>query len=275
MVSRSYGSENFAVLVSTFYSDSWYVFEKFGMSEWSDKESKIVKYDLTVKPSEVPFLEIVPGNARGAAEIQAAEESNYILWFDRIGFGLIFILSNGSILVSEMNRKEIKLFRPTEVIQKSKKKKNTINWVSVLFFPSVFSVSANGRLFYIHDRNNFHITELGWPLSVKCITFHKAKDDWMTKKLTVPVTNGVFFCGEIRSPSMNLFMRDSTFFVGIPGLWNFGVTQRLTSFPELTGTCECMSVSEDLVACIMESQVCFFNVLKKAIVARTPTLNTF
>ena len=68
---------------------------------------------------------------------------------------------------------------------------------------------------------------------------------------------------------MKLFMRESTFFVGIPELWNFVVTQRLASFAELTGTCQCLSVSEDLVACIMETQVCFLNVLKTAIVART------
>jgi hypothetical protein len=55
-----------------------------------------------------------------------------------------------------------------------------------------------------------------------------------------------------------------------PELWNIGVTQRLASFPELTGTSFCVTVSQDLVACIMETQVCFFNVVKKAIVARTP-----
>ena len=68
---------------------------------------------------------------------------------------------------------------------------------------------------------------------------------------------------------MELFLDESTFSEGIPELWNFGMTQRLASSPELTGTCRCLSVSEDLVACIMESQVCFFNVLKKEIVACT------
>ncbi|CAB3983691.1 E3 ubiquitin- ligase DZIP3 [Paramuricea clavata] len=267
MVSSSCGGY-FVVLVSTFYSDSWYVLET---SSEFHREYKIVKYDLTVTPGRPRIVGKFPGNARAAAKIQAANERNDFSWFLKVGFGYIFILSNDSILVSEIHEKEIKLFRLTELFQKPNKKVRGINWSLFLLFPKVFSVSVNGRYFYIHDeKTNFHIVKLGLPLSVKSIKFREAKDHWKRMNIFVPVTNGVFSCREVRSPSMKLFMRDSTFFVGIPELWNFGMTQRLASFPELSGTCECLSVSEDLVACIMASQVCFFNVLKTAIVAHTP-----
>jgi WD40 repeat protein len=82
-----------------------------------------------------------------------------------------------------------------------------------------------------------------------------------------PVTNGVFVRGGIRKSALT---GEYTLCAGKSELWNIGVTQRLASFRELTGTCYCVSVSQDLVACVMETQVCFFNVVKKAIVARTP-----
>ena len=257
MVSRSYGAGNYPVLVSKMIGKfrSQYI---------------IVKYDLTVNPSPVCLFGTFPRKARAAAEVQAAERRDDTSWFYKVGPGSIFILSNESILVSYIHEKEIKLLRPTEVIQKSNKKKQAINWSSIFSFATVYSVSLNGRYFYIKDRSNFHIVKLDCPLSVKSIKYGKAKYNWVTRKFFVPVTNGVLFCGEVRRPSIKLFMRESTFFVGIPELWNFGVTQGLASFPELTDTCRCLSVSEDLVACIMKSQVVFFNVLKKAIVERTP-----
>jgi hypothetical protein len=267
MVSRSYGAGNYPVLVSTFYSDSWYVVERIGKFH---SQYIIVKYDLTVNPSPVCLFGTFPRKARAAAEVQAVERRDDTSWFYKVGLGSIFILSNESILVSYIHEKEIKLLRPTEVIQKSNKKKQAINWSSIFFFASFYSVSLNGRYFYIQDSSNFHIVNLDCPLSVKSIKYGKAKYNWVTRKFFVPVTNGVLFCGEVRRPSIKLFMRESTFFVGIPELWNFGVTQGLASFPELTDTCRCLSVSEDLVACIMKSQVVFFNVLKKAIVERTP-----
>jgi WD40 repeat protein len=66
-----------------------------------------------------------------------------------------------------------------------------------------------------------------------------------------------------------LSRNEEEFVGGIPELWNADVTERLFSFPELTGTFRCLSVAEDLVGCIMASQVCFFDAVKKEIVART------
>jgi hypothetical protein len=150
MVSRSCGV-NLAILVSTFSSDSWYAFESFGKSEQKIVKNEIVKYDLTVKRERECVFGRLPGNARAAAEIQAADERNDYFWFNKVGYGpgSIFILSNESILISELFKKEIKLFRLTEVIEISNKIKQAKNWPSLPIFAKVFSVSVNGRYFYI------------------------------------------------------------------------------------------------------------------------------
>ena len=264
MVSTSCVSESLSILVSTFYSDSWYYYE---VRDGIVKQG-ILKYDLTNTPVLELLIEAYPGNARAAAEFQALMESNDRSWFYKIGgCRSCFILSNETVVVHGNFKKEIKLYRVTELIQNSRKRKQAMNWFP--FFQNCFSVSVDGRYIYVDGMriSNFHIIKVNFPQSVKSIKLQIAYSLW---KVFVPVTNGVFFCGEVRSPFMSLFIRKSTFFAGIPELWNFGVTQRLGSFPELTGSCYCLSVAQDLVACVMETQVCFFNVVKKAIVARTP-----
>ena len=263
MVSTSCVSESLSILVSTFYSDSWYYYE---VRDGLVKQG-ILKYDLTNTPVLELLIEAYPGNARAAAEFQALMESNDRSWFYKIGgCRSCFILNNETAVVHGNFKKEIKLYRVTELIQNSKKKKQAMNWFP--FFMNCFSVSVDGRYIYVDGRiSHFHIINVNSPQSVKSIKLQIAYSLW---KVFVPVTNGVFFCGEVRSPFMGFFIRESTFLAGIPELWNFEVTQRLASFPELTGSCYCLSVAQDLVACVMETQVCFFNVVKKAIVARTP-----
>ena len=268
MVSRSCGAGNFAVLVSTFYSDSWFVCTCQLSSKAELENEMVMKYDLTSKPVSVPFIGAWPANARAASEFQAVVEGDDPSSLNKVSYSSFFILSNKSVLVSSYYKSEIKLLRLTELIQSSNKEKRGINWFP---FECRFSVSVDGRYIYSHTLGPMcHIVKLCWPVSLKSIKLHKERQDWLTKNFFVPVSHGVFFCAEVRSSSIKLFMRKSTVFAGIPELWNFGVTERLASFPELTGTFHCLSVAQDLVACIMESQVCFFNVVKKAIVARTP-----
>ena len=274
MVSRSFGAGNFAVLVSTFYSDSWFV-KNLIMARTSPK-IEIVKYDLTIKPVAERFIGVRPANARAAAEYQAVMESDDdSTWFHKLlgSSDAFFMLSNESVLVYEIFR-EIKLCRPTELTQNSNKKKQGIKFISSLGVVERFSVSVDGRYIYAcrPTLSSHSIGKLSRPQSVKRATIsfedvtHKMFRTIRASTWFFPVTNGVFLRGEIGISSTG----KDKLCAGIPELWNIRVTQRLASFPELTGTCYCVSVSQDLVACIMETQVCFFNVVKKAIVARTP-----
>jgi hypothetical protein len=272
MVSRSFDAGNFAVLVSTFYSDSWFVKNLIMAS----RKIEIVKYDLTIKPVAEPVIGVRPANARAAAKFQAVVESDDSTWFDKLlGCGdSFFMLSNESVLIHR-NVREIELCRLTELTQNSNKKKQGIKFISSLGFVKRFSVSVDGRYIYVctgFKKTSLSIVKLSRPRSVKRATI--SFEDVIRKMFRTirastwffPVTNGVFLLGEIRKSSTGKYKLCAS----NPELWNIGVTQRLASFPELTGTSYCVSVSQDLVACIMESQVCFFNVLKKAIVARTP-----
>ena len=53
-----------------------------------------------------------------------------------------------------------------------------------------------------------------------------------------------------------------------PELWNYDVTHRLATF-DLAGVKECFPVSDDLIACLYESSVVFFNVSTKKIASKT------
>jgi hypothetical protein len=64
MVSRSY----YAVLVSTFDSDSWLV-RNLIMGDMKSTKIEIVKYDLTIKPVAKRLFGVRPANARAAAEL--------------------------------------------------------------------------------------------------------------------------------------------------------------------------------------------------------------
>jgi WD40 repeat protein len=276
MVSRSCAG-NYAVLVSTIYSDSWFVRNLIMPS--ASLNIEIVKYDLTIKPvsKRHPVIKVHPANARAAAEFQTVMESDDdSTWFHKLlGYGdSIFTLSNESVLIYS-NFREIKLCRLTELTQNSNKKKQGIKFISFLGVVERFSVSVDGRYIYAFSfgKSNFSIVKLSRPRSVKraTISFEDVTDKLFctirASRCFFPVTNGVFVCREMRKSSTGT---EYKLCASNPELWNIGVTQRLASFPELTGTCYCVSVSQDLVACIMESQVCFFNVVKKAIVARTP-----
>ena len=244
------------VVISTFNMDSWYCRTR-------GKIYNIVKHDLTHENVSIHF-KLLPLNARAAAEFQAVMESKSPMWFDKIGHGNFFVLSNGSALVSRYCDRELKIFRITELIPGSKLKHEYDKcWEKdpTFFAREETIISVDGRYIYTSGRygdlnsyNMFSCTQPG--KSRKLVQVKRSIIPF------VPVTNGVFFVGEL---AKNLV----EFVGGTPELWNSDVTERLLCFPELTGTFRCLSVAEDLVACIMESQVCFFDVLKKEIVGRT------
>ncbi|CAB4039442.1 E3 ubiquitin- ligase DZIP3, partial [Paramuricea clavata] len=249
MISRSCAG-NFEVLVSTFYSDSWYCFKLISLLVLKSK-NEIVKHDLTNTPVPERFIILWPTNARASAKFQVVMESEDRTWFRKAGSGYFFILSNGSALVSSYYRNEIKLLMLTELIQNSKVMKGSDPLLYLRYAKSC-SVSVDGTYIYTHDnRGILHIMKLSRPQLVKSKKLGQIKDNLIP---FVPVTNGVFFRGEVRKSLWKLFIGKDESFSGIPELWNSEVTQRLVSFPELIGTCYCRSVVQDLVACIMESQ---------------------
>ena len=238
-------------LVSTFKFDSWYC------SVNVDRSGVIVRYDQTKQFVDRRNL-FCPCNERATIKFQEIIESESLLWFKKLGsVGKFFILSNGNVLFfNSDDGYDLKIFQINENQQEYDK------WTFPLREPlyvceesAIFSV--NGRYIYTDS-----------PYIGLSVTMHSSIQPGKSWKLVqvkytpfLPVTNGVF-----------LIKREKgrvKFDGGTPELWNADLTKRLFNFPELAGTFHCLSVTENLVACIMTSEVRFFNVVQKEIVART------
>ena len=241
------------VFVSTLLnSDSWYYSRQFF------KRSLIVSSNLEFTDSK-NYVNLWPGNAKAAAHYDAAMKSKDSTWLDVLGHahGIFFILNNGMALVNRSWHNELKIFRTAK------------------FFPILNSVlkceqncaadiqsisSVDGEYIYISNQYGaeLEITMLSCTEPTKLSSLVQA-----TQNITsfVFVTNGVFLCRANRLPI--------EFNGSIPELWNSDMTRFSSKYPELTGTFRCLPVTDNLAACVMESQVCFFDVVKEEIAART------
>ena len=249
-LTTSEGCAGIKIIVSTFELDSWY-----HMSTTSFQGS-IVKYDLTKQPFYMDFV-FLPRNERAGCEFQAIMENRTPMWFQKLGSsGNFFILGNGNILSVKRYDYELRISKISELRKGCKLKQEYDECLTGASFHRAKSsaISVNGRYIYTNgpciSLNNTVLSSIepgkSWTLiRIKCSTL-------------LPVTNGVFA----------LKVKEE-FDEGTPELWNADFTKSLFKFPELTGTRHCLSVTENLVACIMLSEVCFFDVAKKEIVART------
>ena len=247
MTSQYVSDGRFHDLLSTFNSDSWYYCPRKENHVW------IVNYNLIFKPAR-EYLNLLPGNTRAAAQYQAAMESGNLVWLNELGRGMFFILSNGIALVFRPDCKELKIYK-IEMLFSSLNVKPKCGERRP---PHKIATSVNGK--YIYTCNLF--SGLSYIFSYTHISKSTEHDVQIRHDIAdlVPVTNGVFCCRR---------NRDKCGGGGTPELWNSVITQRLSSFPELSGTFRCLSVADDLAACVMESQVCFFDVVKREIIART------
>ena len=239
-----------SIVFSTFKLDSWYLMST------TPSHGRIVKYDLTDQPFYMDFM-FLPRNKRAACELQAIMENRNPIWFQKLGSsGNFFILGNGNILSIKRNEYELRISKISELSKGSKLKQEHDEWLTGASFHRAKSsaISGNGRYIYCSgpciSLNNTLLSSIepgkSWTLiRIKCPTL-------------LPVTNGVFTL-KVKKEILG----------GTPELWNADLTKRLFKFFELTGTHHCLSVTENLVACIMTLEVCFFDVAKKEIVART------
>jgi WD40 repeat protein len=240
-------------LISPYNSDSWYC------------GGEIVKYDLTRKPVSKRY-KLLPKNARAAAEFQAFIESDDPRRFHTKNYLNIFVLRNRVALAYWCYQHDLNMLSVTDLIQDF-----TLMQKSGEDSFSRCSISVDGRYIYKSSQHNTLGVPYGsfdiWMLScTQCLKYKNVCQFKHAFTPFVPVTDGIFFCGEVSEH----IGYDSELFESTPELWNSEVTERLFSFPELTGTFKCLSVGEDVIACVLKSQVCFFNVRTKKIVASIP-----
>ena len=235
------------VIVSTFKFDSWYC---------SDFSGFIVKHDLTIRRFRTDYL-LSPLNARAMVEFQAIMENENPMWFQKLGSrGNFFILGNGNVLFYKCNKRELKIFQMTELIRGSALKQEYDKRRLTSFFLGKKNaiISENGKYIYTispyFDSSNTILSSTRPGKSWKLVQV----DHSITPLLSV--TNGVLL--------IKRNVEGST-----PELWNADLTECLFKFSELTGTFRCFSVTENLVACVLRSEVRFFDVFKKESIACT------
>ena len=253
MISRGCGRIP-EVVVSTYKLDSWYCWKV------NEEKGNIVRYDLTSQRVHTNFLSL-PRKARAAVEFQKIMENETPMWFQKLGSrGNFFILENGSVLFFKNDDYQLRLFEFNELVKGStlKQEYDKCTMTESLFFLEENAlISVDGRYIYTSspyvECNNTMLSSVQPGISRKVLRI----------KYTpfLPVTNGVFAMKVKRNPV--------EFEGGTPELWNADLTERLFIFSELSGTFHCLSVTENLVACIMMSEVRFFDVEKKQIVAST------
>ena len=245
------GCFDISMIFPAFKSDSWYHWLR------TSPAGNIVKYDLTDQPFHIDFR-FLPRNKRAACEFEEIMQNRTPMWFQKLGSsGNFFILGNGNILSIKRNDYELKMSEISELSKGSKLKQEYDKWFTDASFHCERStvMSVNGKYIYTSgpsiSLNNTMLSSIEPGKSWKLVGVKYTP--------LLPVANGVF--------AMKV---KKEFDEGTPELWNVDLTKSLFKFPELTGTLHCLSVTENLVACIMTSEVCFFDVAKKEIVARTP-----
>ena len=234
---RSWAAE----IVSPFHHNSWLCFVNYGL--------KLVSHDLVFASFfgsivTMPF----PGNDRSSLEFQRFLRHRKESWLSKIssrypgsryfsiGGKYLLLFSRG---VSIMRLISIEGLAQTKQSLSYVKKRVLIN------------ISLNGDFVYLSNlwTKNFTLCKL------------PSQD-----KYSRPLTNKFNF----------LVVRDGVIFYSeghacIPELWNSDVTECLSSFDQLNGTMNCLSVSDEVIACVCDQtarkcRIIFFNVSTKEIV---------
>ena len=246
------------VVVSTCELDSWYCWRVFA------GDSYIVGHDLTMNERVYTDFLSFPRNQKAAVEFQAIMENKTPKWFHKLGpAGNFFVLGNGNVLFFKCNDYELRILRINELIKGSKLKHEYDLRLTESPFAreesAVISVGLHGR--YIYTSSPY----IG--LENDMLRFIQPGKTWELVRIEhsvtslLPVTNGVFI--------LKVGMDDVESDRDIPELWNEDLTECISKFRQLSGTLHCLLVAENLVACIMTSEVLFFDVAKKEIAACT------
>jgi hypothetical protein len=248
MISKVLGNDEDACLFSTFHVDSWYCVSGIF------RNVVIVRNDLTNQPVEIKFW-LSPRNERAMVGFQAVIENETPLWFHKVASrGNFFIFEDGSALFFRCYGYDLRIFKINELIKGCKLKQEYDKDCRL-----TESLGCNNRAIISVDGRYIYSSNPNIASSKTILSSTQPGKSWKLVKIgstpAISVTNGVF-CINVVSGST-------------PELWNADFTGRLFNFPQLVGTFRCISVTENLVACVMATEVRFFDVTEKKTIACT------
>ena len=227
-------------IVSTFDHNSWLCSV--------DSMLKLVSHDLVLSSSLGSELTTpLPGNHRPLREFQRFLQHPEESWLSKVRFrypiSRYFLIGDKYLLLFSWGVSIMRLISIEGIIQTEQSLSNVKEYV-------VTNISLNGDFVYLSNlsTNNFTLCKLPsqdkYPRS-------------LTKKINfLVVRDGVIFYSEGHAC--------------IPELWNSDVTQCLSSFDKLNGTMNCLSVSDEVIACVCDQtagkcRIIFLNVSTKEI----------
>ena len=245
--SRKIGSVLFPVeIVSTFEENSWlcYVYP----------DVTAINHDLSLQEFRYRLRDMVlPNNFSHQLKLQHPELSLFVkikkifeTWvsYDNIIFRCILIGGKNALIYSSklevMHVFSLEGLRNTEELCSDGR-----------ILVTKVHMSANGDFVYLSD-----------SAMAKALTVWEVHSN---KKLKRPFS----------FPFGVLFVQDGVIIYRVhrvPELWNSDLTQLRASFGQLAGCEKCLSVSDELIACVDQYNVTFFNVFTEEIKSKT-TLN--
>ena len=234
-------------IVSTFEENSWFCSFQHNITT--------INLDLFLQVSLCDVMNVVlPSNFYYSRELKCLFQRPELSWFSKVKeilndtFGwssytaLRYILiGDKNVLIYSCKSNTMHVFSLEGLVDTQERTPN---------LKGVFSnISANGNFVYLHNTwaQRFTICELDSNKEPVLKRLHSGQ-------LDIPVVrDGVI-----------LYDENST-----PELWNSDLTQRLASFDQLAGIESYSSVSDELIACVYQSYVTFFNVFTMQVESET------
>ena len=161
-------------------------------------------------------------------------------WYSPSGLKYILI-GDQSVLIYSGNSNGMYIFSIKSLVDEEEQPDNLTDVFSTM--------SLNSDFAYLNNKWAEKLTIYNIQSNTKCChVFHNR-----SKYVIAVVRDGVILYDENRTPE----------------LWNNDVTQCLASFDVLVGMKKCFPVSDEVIACVYDSYVTFFNVFTKKIESKT------
>ena len=222
-----------------------------------DNVLRVVSHDLVLSPDFGSLRDIAfPSNDHSSRELQRFLQQPEESWLSKVRKDVSRFLFTSSvhryILIGDKNllffscdSDVMSLFSIEGFVQTVQAASNVVKHASP-------NISSNGDFVYLSRDCNFTVCKL--PLQDKYSRCRADKLDFLV------VRDGVIFYSEGHAC--------------IPELWNSDVTECLSSFDQLNDTTDCLSVSDEVIACVCHQtesnyRIIFFNVSTKEIVKET------
>ena len=229
------------------------IVSSFDHNSWPcsvDGVFKLVTHDLVLLSSSFVGIPVpLPGNNRSSRELQRFMRRPKESWLSKVsacypGYLRYFLIGDKYLLLFSWDVSIMRLISLEGLAQTEQLASNVEECV-------VINISLNGDFVYLRNYSTKTFTLCKLPLQDKYSRPLAKKFDFLV------VRDGLIFYSKRHAR--------------IPELWSSDFTECLFSFDQLTDTTDCLSVSDEVIACVCKQtarkyRIIFFNVSTREIV---------